>query len=840
MIGTNNGMRRTVLLFLLLAACVDAQVRGLKGWNIVLDPGHSQKENMGIYNYSEAEKNVRVALALRDILLQTTDIDTVYLTRTDDRQIVGLTQRSDYANSLGAAWFHSIHSNAPGANGSAETNNTLLLWGQYRSGQEKVPNGGKKMSSHMVDLLTRGMRIPTAGSFGDCSFYGCTSSGPYLSVNRNTAMPSELSEAGYHTNHVQNTRNMNAEWKRMEAMTFYWSILDFHKITRPPVQILAGFVTDQENGDLVNGARITVAGRTYVTDSYGSLFHHYSSAPELLRNGFYYFENLPSSPLTVQIEAEDFYGDTLEVALIDTFITFKDITLISKRPPFVQASTPAAGEDRFPAWEAITLLFSRPMDPACVEKAFSLSPAAHGTFTWFNDHRSLAFKPDTLQFETEYTLTISPEALDRYGHQLDGDQNRTAGDAFVMQFTTGPADLTPPRIVGATPKPNTQNVAPDAVLNFHYNEAIDSASVHANRILLTASGQPTPVSGKVRNYIVDNRSVLSFFPVENLLQNTTYKVQLLPGFSDLLGNTSTQQTTFYFKTSSTLFTPMTLDDYEQGAGGWWAPQGSGHTTGIVSEKTSLQVDSLHVNLKSGSSRSLRLNYAWDTNRSAWFIREYLEGGPAKELLFDSSFVLQMWVFGDGSKTQIRFCVDDRVPEAAAANHEVSPWFVIDWLGWKLVQWDIANTPAGQWLGDGRLDGELAFDSIQLTYTPGGKASGTLYFDDLQIGKKITAGANRPVAAQLPEHFSLQQNYPNPFNAETVIHYHAQGSNRPMVLKIYDLNGRTVRTFTDLLPGAQSISWDGRDESGRPVATGVYLYQLRTAKTQQTRKMVLSR
>ena len=606
--GKNDGMRRMVLCFLLLAACANAQMRGLAGWNIVLDPGHSQKENMGIYNYSEAEKNVRVALALRDLLLQTTDIDTVYLTRTDDRQIVGLTQRSDYANSLGAAWFHSIHSNAPGANGSAEANNTLLLWGQYRSGQEKVPNGGKKMSSHMVDLLTRGMRIPTAGSFGDCSFYGCTTSGPYLSVNRNTAMPSELSEAGYHTNPVQNTRNMNAEWKRMEAMTFYWSILDFHKIARPPVRILAGFVADQENGDLVNGARLTAAGRTYVTDSYASLFHNYSSDPELLRNGFYYFANLPSSPLTVQVEAEDFYGDTLEVALIDTFITFKEVQLISKRPPFVQTSTPAAEADRFPAWEAITLLFSRPMDPACVEQAFSLSPPAQGKFTWFNDHRSLAFKPDTLQFETEYTLTVSPEAQDRHGHHLDGDQNRVAGDAFVMKFSTGPADLTPPRIVGATPKPNTQNVAPEAVLNLYYSEPIDSASVHPDRILLTASGQPMPLSGKVRNYVVDNRSVLSFFPAENLQENATYKVQLLPGFSDLLGNTSTQQTTFFFKTGSSLFTPITMDDFEQGVRWWWAPQGSGHTTGIVSEKTSLLVDSLHVNLKSASSKSLRLNY----------------------------------------------------------------------------------------------------------------------------------------------------------------------------------------------------------------------------------------
>ena len=160
-------MRRMIFYFFLLVACADAQVKGLKGWNIVLDPGHSQKENMGIYNYSEAEKNVRVALALRELLLQTTDIDTVYLTRTDDRQLVGLTQRSDYANSLGAAWFHSIHSNAPGANVSAEAKHTVARG--LPTVREKCPTAAKDEQPH-GDLLTS-QAHSTAGS---ATFYGCT------------------------------------------------------------------------------------------------------------------------------------------------------------------------------------------------------------------------------------------------------------------------------------------------------------------------------------------------------------------------------------------------------------------------------------------------------------------------------------------------------------------------------------------------------------------------------------------------------------------------------------------------------------------------------------------
>ena len=133
------------------------QITGLSGWNIFLDPGHSQKENMGIYNYSEAEKNLRVALDLRQMLLDLTDIDTVYMCRINDQVQVSLPQRTDLANSLGASHYHSIHSDATTMGSSV--NSTLSMWGQLGiNGPEKSPSGGKKMSDIMIGLLTAGMR----------------------------------------------------------------------------------------------------------------------------------------------------------------------------------------------------------------------------------------------------------------------------------------------------------------------------------------------------------------------------------------------------------------------------------------------------------------------------------------------------------------------------------------------------------------------------------------------------------------------------------------------------------------------------------------------------------
>ena len=84
-------MRRSkqilIALFLLSAITrgqVSAQVTGLSDWDIYLDPGHSRTDNMGIFNYSESQKVLRVGLELRDLLLTKTDIDTVYNSRFTD------------------------------------------------------------------------------------------------------------------------------------------------------------------------------------------------------------------------------------------------------------------------------------------------------------------------------------------------------------------------------------------------------------------------------------------------------------------------------------------------------------------------------------------------------------------------------------------------------------------------------------------------------------------------------------------------------------------------------------------------------------------------------------
>ena len=126
----------------------------------------------------------------------------------------------------------------------------------------------------------------------------------------------------------------------------------------------------------------------------------------------------------------------------------------------------------------------------------------------------------------------------------------------------------------------------------------------------------------------------------------------------------------------------------------------------------------------------------------------------------------------------------------------------------------------------------------------GNLEGTFYLDDIRL---VLVGSSPPrPTAVLQEHESpvpgtvaLDQNYPNPFNSRTVIRF-ALPQSQEVQLTIYNLAGQKVATLTDGLrdAGSYSVQWDGRDDEGRTLASGVYLYRLHAGDRVQTRKLVL--
>ena len=152
-----------------------------------------------------------------------------------------------------------------------------------------------------------------------------------------------------------------------------------------------------------------------------------------------------------------------------------------------------------------------------------------------------------------------------------------------------------------------------------------------------------------------------------------------------------------------------------------------------------------------------------------------------------------------------------------------------WPGFALGR----DEELGIWTADGLL-------VAQIDWEKGQADEGTSWArvpditGDFQTVDTPTPGAPNEIStaiaeqtAGVPEAFRLHGNWPNPFNASTTIAFDVSGI-VPVHLVVYDVLGRRVRTLYSgelLTAGHYRTSWNGRDDEGRPAASGVYLYQL---------------
>ncbi len=148
---------------------------------------------------------------------------------------------------------------------------------------------------------------------------------------------------------------------------------------------------------------------------------------------------------------------------------------------------------------------------------------------------------------------------------------------------------------------------------------------------------------------------------------------------------------------------------------------------------------------------------------------------------------------------------------------------------------------------GRFDGELHFDEVP----PG------TYWLSLDVGQPgdltyVGAVVNfevlEPVTAVLeegetgPQAFALYPNYPNPFNRGTVLSFSLPEAQPEVELTVYDLLGQKLAVLVRGARGSgfHSVAWNGLDDSGRPLASGSYLYRLRAGPHRAVGKLMLLR
>ena len=87
-------------------------------------------------------------------------------------------------------------------------------------------------------------------------------------------------------------------------------------------------------------------------------------------------------------------------------------------------------------------------------------------------------------------------------------------------------------------------------------------------------------------------------------------------------------------------------------------------------------------------------------------------------------------------------------------------------------------------------------------------------------------------------FALLQNYPNPFNPNTTIEYQLPKTGNVQI-KIFSINGQLVRTLesTHQVQGSHSVVWDGKNDGGQTVASGLYIYQVAFENSMLIKKML---
>ena len=96
-------------------------------------------------------------------------------------------------------------------------------------------------------------------------------------------------------------------------------------------------------------------------------------------------------------------------------------------------------------------------------------------------------------------------------------------------------------------------------------------------------------------------------------------------------------------------------------------------------------------------------------------------------------------------------------------------------------------------------------------------------------------------SSLPEEFDLHQNYPNPFNPSTTISFSLVRDSQTSI-KVFNIQGKQIATLLNehRKSGSHTITWDGKDQNGREVASGIYYYRLETPFNVATQKMTLLR
>ena len=378
-------------------------------------------------------------------------------------------------------------------------------------------------------------------------------------------------------------------------------------------------------------------------------------------------------------------------------------------------------------------------------QSFSLLPSTNFEINWSNhwenDGKAVSIHfPELLAFDTEYTLELSGELTDVIGKYLDGNADGVSGDGISITFHTEPTDLTAPQVINIYPIMN-YTFDTEAVFNIMFDEVLNLNNMNETSLQIESGEQNLTID--YIEHTLDERTTLSLRPFSPLLSNSVCTISIY-NLSDTLGNTISQPLIFQYNTADYHYSSKHfLDRFNTGAG-WWQPDGSGSTVGTIGSETQFSYSNSvfvpGIAMSPNARKSGSLQYTWDSNSPSSFLRLHNAGDPS-DIVLDTSNVLQVYVYSDGSNNQISISLYEYIDGSISEDViEVMAWQELNWTGWKLIEWDLSDPEqVGNWLSvDQTMNGdEYYLDGFLLKPGSESQMSGKIYFDDLRVVTKTT-------------------------------------------------------------------------------------------------------
>jgi hypothetical protein len=338
---------------------------------------------------------------------------------------------------------------------------------------------------------------------------------------------------------------------------------------------------------------------------------------------------------------------------------------------------------------------------------------------------------------------------------------------------------------------------------------MDPTTLGGAFILRDNPGNPIPLTAPATQS-VGTGTRLTFRAVSELAPSSPYTLTILTSMRDYGGNSIAGEKAIPFVTAPNQTFSGTVINALDAVGSWWQPGTSGSTVGTQSTSFAIATD-----IRKSGTGSGKVSYVF-SGPAGGRVREYNSGKPT----VDPGPWVAAWVFGDNSRNALAYWF---YPGASGSSYTGIRVDALDWTGWKLVATSIESVPT---------TATRQFAGFVIDQLPGGRLSGSVYFDDLSVGTGVVSVPDtRP---PLPQETMLLQNFPNPFNPSTNISYTLNGTTH-VVLKVYDLLGREVSTLVEAIQpaGSYRVTFDAPN-----LTSGMYIYHLRAGNFTAAKRMLL--